>query len=82
MSPWVGGDRELVEWTHRFDELGVRYSPIADVSYGSVLVFRDPDNIQLEMIANPGGAALYGPSPVRGSAGGTTGTGAARGAAT
>lgn len=26
-------------------------SPIADVPYGSVLVFRDPDNIQLELIA-------------------------------
>jgi glyoxylase I family protein len=26
-------------------------SPIADEPYGSVLVFRDPDNIQLEFIA-------------------------------
>lgn len=26
-------------------------SPIADESYGSVLVFRDPDNIQLELFA-------------------------------
>ena len=29
-------------------------SPIADEAYGSVLVFRDPDNIQLEMFAPPG----------------------------
>jgi catechol 2,3-dioxygenase-like lactoylglutathione lyase family enzyme len=29
-------------------------SPIADESYGSVLVFRDPDNIQLELFAPPG----------------------------
>ena len=28
-------------------------SPIADEAYGSVLVFRDPDNIQLEMFAPP-----------------------------
>ncbi len=28
-------------------------SPIADESYGSVLVFRDPDNIQLEFFAPP-----------------------------
>jgi catechol 2,3-dioxygenase-like lactoylglutathione lyase family enzyme len=28
-------------------------SPIADESYGSVLVFRDPDNIQLELFAPP-----------------------------
>ena len=42
---------ELEAWMTRFDQLGVTYSPIADVSYGSVLVFRDPDNIQLELIA-------------------------------
>jgi glyoxylase I family protein len=29
-------------------------SPISDEPYGSVLVFRDPDNIQLELIAAPG----------------------------
>jgi glyoxylase I family protein len=28
-------------------------SPIADEDYGSVLVFRDPDNIQLEIFAPP-----------------------------
>jgi catechol-2,3-dioxygenase len=28
-------------------------SPIADVPYGSVLVFRDPDNIQLELFSPP-----------------------------
>ncbi len=30
-------------------------SPIADEPYGSVLVFRDPDNIQLELFSPPGG---------------------------
>ena len=29
-------------------------SPIADEPYGAVLVFRDPDNIQLELFAPPG----------------------------
>ncbi len=29
-------------------------SPIADEAYGSVLVFRDPDNIQLEFFSPPG----------------------------
>ena len=29
-------------------------SPIADEAYGSVLVFRDPDNIQLELFCSPG----------------------------
>jgi glyoxylase I family protein len=28
-------------------------SSIADEPYGSVLVFRDPDNIQLELFARP-----------------------------
>ena len=30
-------------------------SPIADEAYASVLVFRDPDNIQLELSCPPGG---------------------------
>ena len=29
-------------------------SPISDQPYGSVLVFRDPDNIQLELFVDPG----------------------------
>jgi hypothetical protein len=29
-------------------------SPIADEVYGSVVVFRDPDNIQLELFCPPG----------------------------
>ena len=29
-------------------------SPIVDEPYGSILVFRDPDNIQLEMFSPPG----------------------------
>lgn len=29
-------------------------SPIADEPYGSVLVFRDPDNVQLELFSAPG----------------------------
>ena len=29
-------------------------APIADAPYGSILVFRDPDNIQLEAYAPPG----------------------------
>ena len=30
------------------------HSPIAERDYGWVLVFRDPDNIQLELYAPPG----------------------------
>ncbi len=50
----VSGRTELEAWRARFEEQGVSHSPIADEFYGSVLVFRDPDNIQLEMFAMPG----------------------------
>ncbi len=43
---------ELVEWERRFDELGVRYTPIRDEPFGSHLIFRDPDNIALEFSAS------------------------------
>lgn len=39
----------LDEWLARFEELGVRHSPIAEREYGAVLTFKDPDDIQLEM---------------------------------
>jgi catechol 2,3-dioxygenase-like lactoylglutathione lyase family enzyme len=50
----VPGRDDLVEWQAHLERLGVRHSPIADVADPfpySVLVFRDPDNIQLELIA-------------------------------
>ncbi len=40
---------ELEDWLEHFERLGVKHSPIADRDYGSVLCFRDPDGIQLEM---------------------------------
>ncbi|MBM7790963.1 VOC family protein [Tenggerimyces flavus] len=52
---------DLVAWQDHLESNGVvrttradrplTQSPIADEPYGSVLVFRDPDNIQLELIA-------------------------------
>ena len=54
---------DLVAWQTHLEEVGVAraaaadrpctQSPINDRPYGSVLVFRDPDNIQLEMFAPP-----------------------------
>ncbi len=44
---------ELVQWQQRLEERAVPHSPITDAPYGSVLVFRDPDNIQLELFAAP-----------------------------
>jgi catechol 2,3-dioxygenase-like lactoylglutathione lyase family enzyme len=55
---------DLVAWQDHLEANGVvrsdmankplTQSPIADEDYGAVLVFRDPDNIQLEMFAPPG----------------------------
>lgn len=52
---------DLETWQTHLDTVGVEktsaadrpctQSPITDRPYGSVLVFRDPDNIQLEMFA-------------------------------
>lgn len=41
---------ELDLWQERLAELGVEHSPVTDAPSGSgtALVFRDPDNIQLE----------------------------------
>lgn len=54
---------DLQTWQRHLENNGVQpaaaadrpltQSPIADESYGSVLVFRDPDNIQLELFAPP-----------------------------
>ena len=56
---------DLEAWQSHLDELGVRQaaladqpctqSPIEDRPFGSILVFRDPDNVQLELFAPPSG---------------------------
>ncbi len=45
---------ELEKWVGRLDELGIAHSGIKDVPYGSIITFRDPDNIQAEFFAMPG----------------------------
>jgi len=45
---------DLDAWASRLDELDITHSPITEAPYGTVLVFRDPDNIQLEFFALPG----------------------------
>ena len=55
--------RDLEDWQVHLESNGVvrsevadkplTQSPIADEPYGSVLVFRDPDNIQLEIFVPP-----------------------------
>lgn len=54
---------DLVAWQSHLENHGVvraaaadrplTQSPIADEPYGAVLVLRDPDNIQLELFADP-----------------------------
>lgn len=39
---------DLDAWQKRLAEAGVKHSPVEDVEVGAALVFRDPDNIQLE----------------------------------
>ena len=42
---------DLDAWAEHFKELNVPQSPITDLGAYAVLVFRDPDNIQLELIS-------------------------------
>jgi catechol 2,3-dioxygenase-like lactoylglutathione lyase family enzyme len=44
----VASRAELEAWERELASRGVKYSPIAETAIGSVIVFRDPDNIQLE----------------------------------
>lgn len=50
----VAGRAALETWTAWLDELGIRHTGVVDetepITYSTV-VFRDPDNIQLELIA-------------------------------
>jgi glyoxylase I family protein len=54
LSFLVPSRAELLRWQEHFGRHRVTYTPVVDASYGAVLVFRDPDNIQLELIAAPG----------------------------
>jgi len=51
----VADRAELEQWCRRLFERGVDHSPIADarsIPGAVVVVFRDPDNIQLELFAD------------------------------
>lgn len=49
MGIHVSSRDDLVQWQNHFERHGVTYTPIADRDYGSVLTFKDPDEIQFEM---------------------------------
>jgi catechol 2,3-dioxygenase-like lactoylglutathione lyase family enzyme len=44
----VATREDLEAWEADLSARGVQFTPIADTPIGSVIVFRDPDNIQLE----------------------------------
>jgi glyoxylase I family protein len=49
----VADRTELQRWVAHLEAHGVNHSGIADMPYGPTLVFRDPDNIQLELFVTP-----------------------------
>ena len=44
---------ELQRWVAHLDERGVPHTGIIDTGYGPTVVFRDPDNMQLEFYVHP-----------------------------
>ncbi len=55
----VGSAEELEAWADRLDEAGIAHSPIVNGDLWDVLVFRDPDDIQLELFhMKPAAASL------------------------
>jgi glyoxylase I family protein len=51
LSLRVSSRAELDAAAAHLDELGVAHEPIKEIGHGSILEFRDPDNIALELIA-------------------------------
>ncbi|MFN2615037.1 MAG: VOC family protein [Actinomycetota bacterium] len=49
----VASHEELEGWIGKLDEFGVEHSPITDAKVGEFVSFRDPDNVQIELWANP-----------------------------
>jgi catechol-2,3-dioxygenase len=44
---------ELQRWVTHLEAKGVTHSGIIDIGYGATVVFRDPDNMQLEFYVQP-----------------------------
>jgi glyoxylase I family protein len=45
----VSDPDELQRWVTHFDAMGVHHSGIINIGFGPTVVFRDPDNMQLEL---------------------------------
>lgn len=54
----VADREELQQWVTHLDAHGVPHSGIIDTGFGPTVVFRDPDNMQLEFYVHPDTGAL------------------------
>jgi catechol 2,3-dioxygenase-like lactoylglutathione lyase family enzyme len=64
LSLGVADGAGLETWRDRLAERGIEHSPIVNGDLWDVLVFRDPDGIQLELFfMKPGAAALLAGRP-------------------
>ena len=54
----VANRDELKRWMAHLDAKGVTHSGIIDIGYGPTVVFRGPDNMQLEFFVDPGADEL------------------------
>jgi catechol 2,3-dioxygenase-like lactoylglutathione lyase family enzyme len=46
---YVSSRAEMDDWTSHFEELSIPYTREPETGSGAMVVFRDPDNIQLEL---------------------------------
>jgi glyoxylase I family protein len=53
LSFGVASRAELDAWIARLDELGVEHSDVSSSPIGHLITMRDPDNVQVELWANP-----------------------------
>jgi catechol-2,3-dioxygenase len=44
---------EIERWVEHLDQCGVEHTGVIDAEFGATVVFRDPDNIQLELMVHP-----------------------------
>ena len=56
----VANRKELERWVTHLDAHGVSNTGIIDAEFGPTLVFRDPDNIQLEFFVHPSAEQMAG----------------------
>jgi catechol 2,3-dioxygenase-like lactoylglutathione lyase family enzyme len=54
----VSDTDELQRWVTHFDARGVSHTGVIDTGYGPTVVFRDPDNMQLELYVHQGFSEL------------------------